>query len=569
MVAAALAASAGCDGAGTLVGETPQGAPVASSNSSYSQSTPATRNANPGVGFSSNPTRVRDDAPRSASSYAKEIENGRRAFENSLDANEKRLAATVIVTDIGYAEGEPAFLYEQLRKAASQFYSEQTSGSRAATEANRKRAEQEAVKGSAGFGPVWYNYEIVEAEIGRSRVVAGPTGDKERVYYLFPVSDLGRVEAAAHGVEQVSVDSSSRSVTLRSVLPGVLPDGEPDKLADLYPPEKQVRVVVKYDTSFGSDSDRQAWIKKEAGAPDMSPEGDRLLSVAKHRWLSTSDQITLSVAPVEDVEAYKERIEFGDVTDFDANARVIQVVAKIPADVKELARGGSGMRSSSGVASDREPAPGEAETIWAARVLRNSDDYWARKEAIKHLARTLPEEATEQERAVVGEALLFSMRAPERMERDDLSSLLITWRPDGYADMIRKQIEGSDLWHNDKEKLLRKLADVDDPAAKKAAAEAAVAVADERWMGEAAVDVLRDLGAAAEDAVIDRLTDPDPKVRADVATLLGEIGTEKSADRLLAQSKLETDRALAKHMRTARGNVNRRLMAGSAAGDDR
>ncbi|MEM9703094.1 MAG: HEAT repeat domain-containing protein, partial [Planctomycetota bacterium] len=470
-------------------------------------------------------------------------------------------AATVVIRDIGYAEGEPAYLYEQLRKAAGRFYHEQTAGSRERTEANRKRAEQDAVRNSAGFGPVWYNYEIAEAEIGRSRVVAGPVRDDERVFYLFPIADLEQLETAADGVRQVSVDPASCTVTLQSVLPGVLPDGEPDKLSDLYPKEKQVRLIIKYDADFGSDADRHAWLRQQAGAPEMTPDGDRLLSTAKHRWLSSGNTLTLSVAPVDDFEAYVQRIGFGDVTDVDSRNRTVELVAKIPADVTELVRNGSGGSIRGGMANDREPAPGEAKNVWAARVLQDSDDFWARKEAIEHLQKTLPEEATEQERAVIGEALLFSMRAPERRERLSLCELLIAFRPVGYAELVAEQIIDDELWHRDRTKLLKTLAAADDPAAKSAAADAAVAVSSETWMGDEALKTLRDLGPAAEDAVLELLDDPDPKVRADVATMLGLIGTKKSADALLARSKVEQNRDLAKHMRAKRGEINRRLTA--------
>ncbi len=396
---------------------------------------------------------------------------------------------------------------------------------------------------------------------------AGPVNGDERVYYLFPVSDLDRIGEAAYGLRQVSSAPATRTVTLRSDLPDPLPDGEPDKLRNLYPEDRQVRLVIRYDSEFMEDRDREAWIRQQATAPEMTPEGDRLLSDAKHRWLSTRGELTLSVAPVDDAAAYRAKITFGDVTAASDDGRLIRVVAKIPVDLAQMnAEKKKAARSTVGGRSDREPADGEARTIWAARVLKSSDDFWARKDAIKHLVQTLPEDATEQERSVVREALTFAMRAPEMREGEQLADLMIDWQPEGYAELIRERIEGSDAWHREKQKLLRSLADSGDPAAQKAAAAAAVAVANETWMGKDALKVIRDLGPVAEDAVLARLTDPKPGTRADIADLLAEIGTEKSAERLLEQSKLEPDRALAKHMRAARLNLKRRLMA-EAAGE--
>ena len=553
----------GCDAATTLT-DAASNAP-APSPASYDARPAASPYSRPaGSGSRESPARRSPGRTAPAAGepvdFAKATAGGRQAFESGLKPDEQRLAATVVVTGLTEAGGADAFVYEQLRKAAGQFYQEQTAGSRARTEANRKRAEREAVRDAHPMQMVWYNYELAEAEIGNSRVKSGPVRDDERVYYLFPLPDLDRLEVEARGLRQLSVDPGSRTVTLRSDLPDPLPDGEPDKLASLYPPEKRLRLTVKYDTRFGEDAARQSWIRQQAGAPEMTPDGDRLLSVAKHRWLSSPNEMVLTVAPVDDPAVYRDLLTFGDVTDFDPAARRIELVAKIPADVLERAEERAELERAARMGrDDREPAPGEARTIWAARVLKSSDDHWARRDAFKHLARTLPEESTGQERAVVGDALLFASRAPERAEIDELTDLLLIWRPEGFGEAVRDRLVSSEMWHREKQETLRKLAAIDDPAARAAAAEAAVALADETWVGETAVEVLFGLGPAAEDAVLGRLDDPKPATRRDVATLLARIGTEKSAERLLSQSRLETDRALSKHLKAARIAILKRL----------
>ncbi len=117
----------GCGGSEGLV----EGAAVGESGATE-QPAPAGNGALPDRnGSSPAPRPVRNTAPAPAMPHGKAIELGRAAFEGNLKPDEKRLAATVVVTGVGEAAGTSAFLYEQLRKAASQFYSEETAGSRA------------------------------------------------------------------------------------------------------------------------------------------------------------------------------------------------------------------------------------------------------------------------------------------------------------------------------------------------------------------------------------------------------------------------------------------------------
>ena len=575
LLAAAPLLAAGCGGDSTVVA-TDTGAGRAAAPSTPAPARPraagSSRDVEPAAPAPARPVVVRGgfrDAPVGGD-RAKAVDNGRAVFEGSLSPAEQRLAATLVLEGVRDVPGAEAFLAQELRGIAGQFYTEQTAGSRAQTEANRKAAEREAVAesesdfGGMRFGGmVWYQYQRADAEIGNSRVKPGPSDGQERVFYLFPVPDLGRVAAMSPAFSEVSTDPSGRVVRLRTNLPNPLPDEEPDKLTELYPADQQLHLVVKYDTAFGEGRAREAWIRQRAGAPAMTPGGDRLLSVAKHKWLSSDGELVLTVAPVEDPEAYRDRVDFADIGLFDANKRRLGLIAKVPGNVQELADADrKAKRGSAGtVEDDSEPAPGESRTVWAARVIRDSDDHWARKDALKHLARVLPDEVEDGERAIVGDALLFVMRAPEWTEEDELTDLLMTWRPDGYAELMADRIIDPDAHRHEKEGMLRKLAAIDDPAAKTAAARAAVVVGQDRWAGRAAVEVLHDLGPLAEPFVLPLLSDPNWETRRDAATLLSRIGGEASVDALLARSRAEENAELAKHMRSARTALKKRLVA--------
>ena len=570
-VAAGLTLLAGCGEPATVAGR-PEQAPARPPLGN-----PAGRAAPGGDGVAPVRDRPADrpvaerNAPRRADRvdpHADAVAQGRQAFESQLPPDAQRLAATVVVRGIGDDRGATAFVHEQLQKAAGQFFFDLPAGMLNDADETRPPGEGTASRERPplGIDGVWYNDAITDAEVGESRLEAGPVRDDERTYYLFPIDDLNGLEAAVHGIQQVSTDPATRTVTMRAFLPDPLPDGAPDRLADTFREEQRVRLVVKYDADPAYADAQESWIARQAGAQGLGAVSFQPLSVAIHRWDSKPGEVTLSVAPILDLTDYRGRVPFGSVTSVDPVARRIEMTAKVPSDVVELEKEAAAFaKTMQRVTPGQIPGADEAPAIWAAGVVGTSDDVVARENALRYLMQTRPEEVTEDERTVIREALALALRTPKRTERVDLLKLSTIWRPDGYAETLRDQLTREAFLPPDRLSLLRDLASVDDPAANTPAAEAALALAEDPTLGDDAVRVLQEMGPAAEDAVLKRLIDPDPAVRRDIATLLSQIGTAKSIDRLLERSKAETDPTLARHMRAARVDLRRRILAREAA----
>ena len=497
----------------------------------------------------------------------------------------KQLAATVRVTLARDVPGADRYLQHQLREAVKVLHEEQTAGSRARTEANRKRAEERvkaemkrevqqnpAANGplwaSGTFGGRWYRYERAEPEVDGVQVYSSnsePAGGP-RAFRVYPVPDLDRLAGLLPDLRKVSVDPADRVLTLAADLPDPLPDENLDDVNRLYPAARRVRLVIDYPTQHGEFWTRRDWLREVAGAPAMSAGGDERLTVARHQWLSEDGRLVLTVGPVDDVPAYADRVDFGDVRDVDATGRTIAILGRVPDNLEELAEAqeqrDKAERDRAAGISDREPREGETHAAWAARVLRENTDTWATRAALDHLKVSDPAAEDPDERAAADAALLAALRVADWHEVDDYADAVIVRKPDGYLDALAEALRGDRGTHHRKEEILEKLAGVDDPGVGFIAA----GMLGDHWLTEPAVAALRRLGPNAEPALLPLLSDPRPEMRRDVAALLSEVGTERGAEAILARSKLEDDRQLARHMRIAAASLRKRLEAGDGEG---
>ena len=484
------------------------------------------------------------------------------SFAQSLPPGERNLAATVVVTGVDESiPGAVRFVRSKLSSAAGKFFNEATAGSRARTEANRTAAEKRAIAESQ----MWYRYRRADPEISGTRVAAGPAGDGTHVFYVFPVRDPDRLGGMVDPLTAVSVDRGSRTVTLAADLP----DPPADAIRTGYPADRVVRVVLRH-LGTGSDWDREAWLELETRKlGELS-----LLDVGGHTWDAEPGTLVYSVAPVNDVEAFAAKIPYGDVTRVDGDARTVEVSVRLPADLPgwidtrraerdlEKQRGGSavaGADSTGGPrwSSDREAAEGETQLDWALRVIAESDDTFAKRDAYEFLQTAPP---TDADRARVGEVLIAALPIVEWTRFEEHANALINWKPDGYLRALGKALALSDGSIFDKRRVLKTLQTLDDPAA----AEAIVAVLEDRSLADEAVTALRWLGPKAEHAVIPLLRDPDPGMRRDAAGLLVEIGTSESLGALSTASRVESNALLKRHLRAARVALRKRLVDAGA-----
>ena len=559
----------GCDAGSVLVGgdETPE-----------VFGTPAP--AGPRGGGGGGAAGAAPSATPTATELNREVAEARRALESSLPAGERRLAATVVVVNVPDTDGIDRYLKGRLSAVASAFHRELTKGSRDATEANRKRAEDakrrevEAGRatpdnGFAGgmFGSTYrYEYKQVDPEIGSYRVNAGPVSGDRQVFTLFPVPDLRRVATLSDRFREVEVDESTRTVVLWADVPDPLPDEDLDRLRDSYPENKILRVTVRFVNDDNWAHKREEWFDLKLGGKAMSEDGDRTLVVAKHDWQGEvansvkggDGTYVYSVAPVEDPAGYVEKIDFGDVSDFNPETREVSLMARIPRDVgPDLAAAksaGAGPRGSRlNTRGDREPADGESKFEWAVRVLVESDDGWAHRPALEHLLRTEPDELTGEQRAAAGDALLKYLRIADHWTTENALKALLLFKPEGYLAEVGSHLDQAS-WH-EKDDLVKTLAGTGDPKV----LEYVVPLAKDRHAGKAAVEAIRSFGGDAEPYVLPLLRDVDPAVRADAATLLGEIGGQRSLDALSDARRSESNREVKIRYAAARGAIRQRL----------
>jgi HEAT repeat protein len=225
------------------------------------------------------------------------------------------------------------------------------------------------------------------------------------------------------------------------------------------------------------------------------------------RYFGTSDekQMTLWIAPIDDVEKAAQTIELGAVR-ADPQQRIIHVEvdpARLPEPLKP-------------------PIDDTDHPLFYRRNLEDLTCYDAarRREAMARL-RMAPEREL---RGRVADALAENLDHEDPGVRTDALKTLAEWTTDDVVDAVLARVEDDD--EHVRTAAMQLLLKVDDPRA-------AEAVADRLGIDSvAATNVLIEMGQSAEEAVLAHLDSNNPLVLLDACAVLERIGTEKSVEPL-------------------------------------
>ena len=207
---------------------------------------------------------------------------------------------------------------------------------------------------------------------------------------------------------------------------------------------------------------------------------------------------------------------------------------------------GRGFGSSTGMTVDE-----------ALAVLGGPADAFEKADALKALAAAPADDSRRDEvNALLGRTLMGSLEGSGTDAADHVAAMM-RWagEPAAFRKIGEAAVLAGGPWAG--REVLRRAALMEDPDA----VHALTPLLRDRWAGREAVEVVRRLGEKAEPAVLPLLADGDAAVRRDAATLLGTTGGPDAAEALLKRAGAESDGSLARHMRSVRADILRRLRA--------
>lgn len=257
------------------------------------------------------------------------------------------------------------------------------------------------------------------------------------------------------------------------------------------------------------------------------------------QWSHSTDwkKASFRIWPVDDPRQFADRIAFGKVLAVKgrnifvtANAFTEAEVASARDANKKREIGPMLAAAAAGVpapaeANDPKP-PADADELTKILFGLRSSNPIKRGEAAKQLARTASnpdrnEEVTRQLIALLQDRDVFLVK--------DVMLAMVRWQTDETVPALIKQLESGEFFVRDEAaKILADLGDV-------RAVEPMIRILN---VNPFVVDALRKMGAAAEPALINALTYPDPAIRRGVCDVLEQTGGK---DALLAMMQLPAD----------------------------
>ena len=226
-------------------------------------------------------------------------------------------------------------------------------------------------------------------------------------------------------------------------------------------------------------------------------------------------------------------------------------------DADAVASGASGV--SGGLKSGRSRLGGTAAEVsdvaGALAILRESDDLFARRDSLKFLTAADPTPADrETVNATLNRSLMTALESAGGAAGDHFGAMM-HWAegPEAFRKIGEAAALASGPWAA--REVVRRAALADDPDA----ANALTALLRDGGAEREALAAVERMGPRAEPAVLPLLEDADPAIRRDAAEILGRIGGEDAAGALLRRMETERDKSVAGDLRTARGDVLRRL----------
>jgi HEAT repeats/PBS lyase HEAT-like repeat len=251
-------------------------------------------------------------------------------------------------------------------------------------------------------------------------------------------------------------------------------------------------------------------------------------------YSSDRKKASFRVWPVDDPEMFSRRIEFGKVTAVKgrnifvtANSFTDAEVASAREELKkreipELARQALAARPE---ANDPKP-PADADDLTRLLFDLRSSNFSKRTEAVKKLGRFAKTPDRNEE---VSQQLIALLQDRDVFLVKEVMLAMVHWQTDETVSVLIKQLDTSNPFIRDEAaKILGNLGD----------ARAAEPMINLLKTNPFVVDALRRMGAAAEPALINALTDPDPDIRRGVCDVLEQTGGK---DALVKMMQLPAD----------------------------
>jgi HEAT repeats len=275
-----------------------------------------------------------------------------------------------------------------------------------------------------------------------------------------------------------------------------------------------------------------------------------------HAWVRRGNRSALGLAPVDDIQGFANRIDFGTVS---VSGNLIYVtlspnfatsVPRLPAEPPQTPDINPGPR-----AGNREPEiPADADAVAKSLIQLKADATHTKKDGLNRLMRTRPDERL----AEVVHAVLPLLEDDDGWLVGDAIKVLVIWNsPEVVPAIINRT---NDNRFGVRHEAIKALGKIKDPRG----VEPVVQRLQED--GPPASDALKEMGPIAESALIDRLTNPDPGIRRRVCDILKDIGGKET---LKAMQALPADPDLGVRMAAKNAASNIILRVGPLSASER
>jgi hypothetical protein len=234
------------------------------------------------------------------------------------------------------------------------------------------------------------------------------------------------------------------------------------------------------------------------------------------------------LSPVDDIQGFANRIDFGTVT-VRGNQLYVTVspdyiasVARLPAEQLQTSDINPSPRS-----ANRDPEiPADADAVTRSLIQLKADAVHTKKDGLNRLMRTLPDERLVE----VVQAILPLLDDDDGFLVSDAVKTLMVWKSPEAVPALAKLT--NDNRFNVRHQAIKALGKIKDPRGVEPVVQR---IKEDGFQAE---DALKEMGAIAEAALIERLTNPDSGVRRRVCEILKEIGGKQA---LLAMTALPAD----------------------------
>jgi HEAT repeats len=256
-------------------------------------------------------------------------------------------------------------------------------------------------------------------------------------------------------------------------------------------------------------------------ARELAPTANRF------SWMSRGNTAVLTLAPVDDIPGFASRIDFG-TTAVSGNQIKVQIspayvasVARLPAEPSAAA----GDTGRPGRASEPEFPP-DADAATRSLIQLKWPETRTKKDGLNRLMRTTPDERL----AEVVQAVLPLLDDDDGWLVGDAIKVLVIWKsPDAVPALIKLTTDNRFTVRHEAIKALGKIKDP------RGAEPVILRIQEDGFQAE---DALKEMGPIAEQALIERLTNPDSGIRRRVCNILKVVGGKET---LKAMQSLPAD----------------------------